>query len=214
MDSANGTTAVEEQRLTERSMHRGPYLGDISALCFLRIPNLSLPFLLAGLGSEITLYDLELSKRIRSFSVFEGVRVHGIASSFPQENVIAVFGETRVKLFSFAFDSASRSPELTFVHLLPKFGHWVLDVSFLKGSLPHSNVESEFLAVGCSDNSVHVWDISNSKMVLKVQSPVRCLLYSMRLWGHNLEVFRIASGTIFNESLVRADYCLESCPST
>lgn len=48
MDSANGTTAVEEQRLTERSMHRGPYLGDISALCFLRIPNLSLPFLLAG----------------------------------------------------------------------------------------------------------------------------------------------------------------------
>ncbi|KAH1079034.1 hypothetical protein AAZX31_19G206700 [Glycine max] len=202
MDSANGTTAVEEQRLTERSMHRGPYLGDISALCFLRIPNLSLPFLLAGLGSEITLYDLELSKRVRSFSVFEGVRVHGIASSFPQENVIAVFGETRVKLFSFAFDSASRSPELTFVHLLPKFGHWVLDVSFLKGSLPHSNVESEFLAVGCSDNSVHVWDISNSKMVLKVQSPVRCLLYSMRLWGHNLEVFRIASGTIFNEIIV------------
>ncbi|XP_027188627.1 uncharacterized protein [Cicer arietinum] len=39
-------------------------------------------------------------------------------------------------------------------------------------------------------------------MVVKVQSPVRCLLYSMRLWGHDLEVLRIASGTIFNEIVV------------
>ncbi|KAK7259152.1 hypothetical protein RIF29_24751 [Crotalaria pallida] len=39
-------------------------------------------------------------------------------------------------------------------------------------------------------------------MVLKVQSPVRCLLYSMRLWGQNLEVLCIASGTIFNEIIV------------
>ncbi|TKY61668.1 WD repeat-containing protein 6 [Spatholobus suberectus] len=202
MDSANGAMAVENQQLTEWRMHRGPYLGDISALCFLHLPNLSPPLLLAGLGSEITVYDLELSKRIRSFSVFEGVRVHGIASSFPQETLIAVFGETRVKLFSFAFDSVSGSAELTLVHLLPKFGHWVLDVCFLKGCLPHSNVEGHFLAVGCSDNSVHIWDISNSNTVLKVQSPVRCLLYSMRLWGHNLEVLRIASGTIFNEIIV------------
>ncbi|RDX94301.1 WD repeat-containing protein 6, partial [Mucuna pruriens] len=199
MDSANGATVAEEQRLTEWRMHRGPYLGDISALCFVHLPNLSLPLLLAGLGSEITVYNLELSKRISSFSVFEGVRVHGIASSFAQETVIAVFGETRVKLFSFAFDSVSGSAELTLVHLLPKFAHWVLDVCFLEGCLPHSNVESHFLALGCSDNSVHIWDISNSNTVLKVQSPVRCLLYSMRLWGHNLEVLRIASGTIFNE---------------
>lgn len=63
-------------------------------------------------------------------------------------------------------------------------------------------MESDFLAIGCSDNSVCIWDISNSNVVLKVQSPVRCLLYSMRLWGHNLEVLRIASGTIFNEIVV------------
>ncbi|XP_014496090.1 uncharacterized protein LOC106757805 isoform X1 [Vigna radiata var. radiata] len=202
MDSANGAMAVRDQSLTEWRMHRGPYLGDISALCFLHLPNLSLPFLLAGLGSEIAVYDLELSKRIRSFSVFEGVRVHGIASSFPRGTMIAVFGETRVKLFSFEFDAVSGSAELTLAHLLPKFGHWVLDVCFLEGCLPHSNVEGHFLAVGCSDNSVHVWDFSNSIAVLKVQSPVRCLLYSMRLWGHNLEVLRIASGTIFNEIIV------------
>nr|KYP71742.1 WD repeat-containing protein 6 [Cajanus cajan] len=183
-------------------MHRGPYLGDISALCFLHLPNLPLPLLLAGLGSEITVYNLELSNRIRSFSVFEGVRVHGIASSFPQDTVVAVFGETRVKLLSFAFDSVSASAELTLIHLLPKFGHWVLDVCFLKGCLPRSNVESHFLAVGCSDNSVHIWDIPNSNLVFKVQSPVRCLLYSMRLWGHNLEALQIASGTIFNEIIV------------
>ncbi|KAK7337576.1 hypothetical protein VNO77_18158 [Canavalia gladiata] len=202
MDSANGTMVVDEQPLSEWRVHRGPYLGDISALCFLHLPNHSLPFLLAGLGSEILFYNLELGEIRRSFSVFEGVRVHGITSCFPQETVIAVFGETRVKLFSFSFDDVSESPQLTLIHLLPKFGHWVLDVCFLKGCLPHSNVESHFLAVGCSDNSVHIWDISNSTTVLKVQSPVRCLLYSMRLWGHNLEVLRIASGTIFNEIIV------------
>ncbi|KAL2345522.1 hypothetical protein Fmac_006807 [Flemingia macrophylla] len=202
MDSADGTTMVKDQRLTEWHMHRGPYLGDISALCFLHFPTLSLPILLAGLGSEITVYNLEVNKRVRSFSVFEGVRVHGIASSFPHDTLVAVFGETRVKLFSFAFDSVSGSAELTLVHLLPKFGHWVLDVCFLKGCLPCHNVESHFLAVGCSDNAVHIWDISNSILVFKVQSPVRCLLYSMRLWGHNLEVLRIASGTIFNEIIV------------
>jgi len=111
----------------------------------------------SGLGSEITLYDLELSKRVRSFSVFEGVRVHGIASSFPQENVIAVFGETRVKLFSFAFDSASRSPELTFVHLLPKFGHWVLDVSFLKVSESEYLTDFNFEIMSVSSYCVLTW---------------------------------------------------------
>ncbi|KAK2364819.1 notchless protein [Trifolium repens] len=191
----------EDQRLTECRLHRGPYLGDISALCFLHLPNHSLPLLLAGLGSEILLYDLELGKIMRSFSVFDGVRVHGITSS--SESVIAVFGEKRVKLFSFSFENDdSGRPLLTLIHLLPKFGHWVLDVCFIKGCLPCSNVESDFLAIGCSDNSVHIWDISSSSTVLKVQSPVQCLLYTMRLWGHNLDVLRIASGTIFNEIVV------------
>lgn len=33
-------------------------------------------------------------------------------------------------------------------------------------------------------------------LVLNVE---RCLLYSMKLWGDNLEALRIASGTIYNE---------------
>ncbi|KAH1198854.1 hypothetical protein GmHk_18G052348 [Glycine max] len=142
MDSLNRTTTVEDQQLAEWRMHYGPHFGDISTLYFLHFPNLFLPFLLAGLGSKITVYNLELSKRIIFFSVFEGVRVHRIASSFPQGNVIAVFGEMRVKLFSIVFDSISQSPELTLIHLLPKFGHSVLDVCFLKGYLHHSNVKS------------------------------------------------------------------------
>lgn len=83
------------------------------------------------------MYNLELGKAMRSVSVFEGVRVHGITSSSSQETaasvtVIAVFGETRVKLFSFSFDNDSGIPQLKLIHLLPKFGHWVLDVCFLK----------------------------------------------------------------------------------
>ncbi|CAF1921673.1 unnamed protein product [Brassica napus] len=39
-------------------------------------------------------------------------------------------------------------------------------------------------------------------MVLEVQSPERCLLYTMRLWGSSISTLRIASGTIFNEIIV------------
>ncbi|XP_015968834.1 uncharacterized protein LOC107492340 [Arachis duranensis] len=206
----------EHQNLSKWRLERGPYLGDISALCLLRIPNHSLPLLLAGLGSEILLYDLELAKILRSFSVFQGIRVHGIATSQDTlHSVVAVFGETRLKLFSFSYDAVSESPQLNLIQLLPKFPHWVLDVCFLTGCLAHSNVESHFLAVGSSDNSVHVWDISNSCTVLKVQSSVRCLLYSMRLWGHNLQALRVASGTIFNEIIVwKVAPQLDKCSSS
>ncbi|XP_038903665.1 uncharacterized protein LOC120090197 isoform X2 [Benincasa hispida] len=59
-----------------------------------------------------------------------------------------------------------------------------------------------YIAIGCSDNSFHVWDTCESRMTLKVESPVRCLLYSMRLWGDDIETLRVASGTIFNEIIV------------
>ncbi|KAL0459822.1 UNVERIFIED_CONTAM: hypothetical protein Slati_0609400 [Sesamum latifolium] len=60
---------------------RRQYLGEISALCFLRLPAhlCSLPLLLAGTGSQILVYDLVSGKIIRSFPVFEGIRVHGIS---------------------------------------------------------------------------------------------------------------------------------------
>lgn len=94
----------------------------------------------SGLGSEIMLYDLELGKIIKSFSVFEGIRVHGITSS--SEHVIAVFGEKRVKLFSISFENNDyEMPHLMLIHLLPKFGHWVLDVCFLKVNNAHSYFE-------------------------------------------------------------------------
>ncbi|KAL5060747.1 hypothetical protein RYX36_032351 [Vicia faba] len=133
MDSASEATTIEpeEHRLTEWRLHRGPYLGDISALCFLHLPNHPLPLLLAGLGSEILLYELEFGKIMKSYSVFDGVRVHGISSS--AESVIAVFGEKRVKLFSFSFENGDTgSSELRLIHLLPKFSHWILDVCFLR----------------------------------------------------------------------------------
>lgn len=106
-------------------------------------------YLTSGMGSEILIYDLELGKMIGSFTVFDGIRVHGITSSFvcsSQESSatefaseIAIFGERRVKVFSFSFDTVSgypnesgSRPQMTLLHLLPKFGHWVLDVCFLK----------------------------------------------------------------------------------
>ncbi|XP_038683982.1 uncharacterized protein LOC119984211 isoform X3 [Tripterygium wilfordii] len=207
---------------TERwRLQSGQYLGEVSALCFLRLPShiSSFPFLFAGSGSQLLLYDLAAGTLIQSFCVFQGIRVHGISStSFVSTNSshssrlvfrIAVFGEKRVKLFNLdvgmALEPQSQSRvcvSLVLLHSLPKFSHWVLDVSFLKNCVTSSLEESDFLAIGCSDNTVRIWDVSSLSFILEVQSPDRCLLYSMRLWGENLEKLHIASGTIYNEVII------------
>ncbi|XVF80749.1 hypothetical protein PTKIN_Ptkin15bG0100100 [Pterospermum kingtungense] len=183
------------------------YLGEISAVCFLHLPShlSSLPYLLAGSGSQVIIYDLESTNMINSFQVFQGIRVHGIICSLSDNALtykLVVCGEKRVKLFNLSLHLVSNSnsqsqPEfcvdLSLIHSLPWFSHWVLDVLFLK---------DHCFAVGCSDNSVHIWDMLKSSLVLEVQSPDRCLLYSMRLWGDNFEALQIASGTIYNEIIV------------
>ncbi|XP_075641415.1 uncharacterized protein LOC142613103 isoform X1 [Castanea sativa] len=212
---------MAEETRTQWSLQCSQYLGEISALCFLHFPThlSSLPFLLAGSGSQLMLYELESGKMLRSFHVFDGIRVHGITCLFIDcaEGTVssklgfqlALFGERRVKLFSLVIElflgtqnQSGVSVNLNLLHLLPKFGNWVLDVCFMKGFVSSYNEGSHCLAIGCSDNSVHVWDILNSSVILEVQSPERCLLYSMRLWGDSIEALRIASGTIFNEILV------------
>ncbi|KAB1999131.1 hypothetical protein ES319_D12G139500v1 [Gossypium barbadense] len=194
------------------------YLGEISALCFLHLPShlSSFPFLLAGTGSQVLLYDLESSMMIKSFQVFEGIRVHGLICSLLDNTAlgckVVVCGEKRVKLFNLTFELVSKSNtqsefcvDLCLLHSLPRFTHWVLDALFLK---------DHCLAIGCSDNSVHVWDMLKSSLVLQVPSPDRCLLYSMRLWGDNLEALRIASGTIYNEIIVWKVICQHDSPTS
>lgn len=122
-------------------LQSGQYLGEVSALCFLHPPShlSSLPYLLAGSGSQILVYDLELGTMIRSFDVFQGIRVHGICcgSNDCAEGtlafVIAVFGERRVKMFRLEIEMGQQvSVSLRLLQFLPKFGSWVLDVSFIK----------------------------------------------------------------------------------
>ncbi|XP_011079487.1 uncharacterized protein LOC105162994 [Sesamum indicum] len=193
------------------------YLGEISALCFLRLPAYlcSLPLLLAGTGSQILVYDLVSGKIIRLFPVFEGIRVHGISVEHFHKPLpgsalafrIAVFGERRVKLFNLQIESDSLQKPfldtgLTLIHSLPKFGHWVLDVCFLKLNGATSNEDACHLAIGCSDNSIYFWDILRCDIFSEVKCAERCLLYSMRMLGNDIESLRIASGTIFNEIVV------------
>ncbi|MBA0656195.1 hypothetical protein Goklo_008575 [Gossypium klotzschianum] len=200
------------------NMRSSQYLGEISALCFLHLPShlSSFPFLLAGTGSQVLLYDLESSMMIKSFQVFEGIRVHGLICSLLDNTTlgckVVVCGEKRVKLFNLTFELVSKSNtqsefcvDLCLLHSLPRFTHWVLDALFLK---------DHCLAIGCSDNSVHVWDMLKSSLVLQVPSPDRCLLYSMRLWGDNLEALRIASGTIYNEIMVWKVICQHDSPTS
>lgn len=86
---------------------------------------------------------------IKSFQVFEGIRVHGISCTIMNctegtcssklDFKIAVFGERRVKLFSLSIDietkmqnEAQVSVNLILQQSLPKFNQWVLDVCFLE----------------------------------------------------------------------------------
>ncbi|ESQ46931.1 hypothetical protein EUTSA_v10027621mg [Eutrema salsugineum] len=198
----------------------GPYLGEVSSLAFLNLPQhvSSVPYLLAGSGSEILLYDLSSGELIRSFQVFEGVRVHGTVCSCSfvrsaEERYtykLVVFGEKKVKIFSLIVEFVSSSPGEISVNLeifdsLPRLSNWVFDVCFLQGSTEAGSLEEEehkLLAIGCSDNSLCIWDVNESRIALEIQSPERCLLYTMRLWGNSISTLRIASGTIFNEIIV------------
>lgn len=95
------------------------------------------------------MHSIESGELIRSFHVFEGIRVHGITccsissaeglDDSPFAYSIALYGERRVKLFSLtvrfeakAGEEGSLSMELRLLQSLPKLGHWVLDVCFLK----------------------------------------------------------------------------------
>eukprot|EP01018_Ginkgo_biloba_P008951 Gb_26563 [translate_table: standard] len=200
-------------------LNKGPYLGDMSALCFIYAPwKSSIPYLLAGTGPQILLYDMETGKLLCSSHVFDGIRVHGIHSSchsvekcFRKSSTVrvAVFGERRVKLFDVKLNETSNITkqlkgrvDLDLLHILPKFGQWVMDVRFLKDFGVEEKDNVSVLAIGLSNNSVCLWDIARSHLVLELKCKERCLLYSMRMWGDSVETLRIASGTIYNEILI------------
>ncbi|CAN6302598.1 unnamed protein product [Urochloa humidicola] len=179
----------------------GSYLGDVSALSFL--PSSTRPLLLAGTGSELLVYEAGAARLVAAFQVFDGVRVHGIelrgGSPSCSSHSLAVFGERRVKLFSLGLRVGADGSEVGEVRLeleqrLPGFNHWVLDARFLE--------VDGLLAIGLSDNSVALWDLSKHLLVTRVKSPEKCLLYSMRMWGNSVRQLLVASGTILNEILI------------
>ncbi|EEC74377.1 hypothetical protein OsI_09702 [Oryza sativa Indica Group] len=178
----------------------GSYLGDVSALSFL--PSAPRPLLLAGTGSELLVYDVDATRLVASFQVFDGVRVHGIQprcpdGPFPGDVTVVVFGERRVKIFRIRADfedGEACGVRLELEQRLPGFDHWVLDACFLEAD--------GLLAIGLSDNSVALWDLSQRVLHARVKSPEKCLLYSMRMWGNSLESLLVASGTILNEILI------------
>ncbi|CAH9082556.1 unnamed protein product [Cuscuta epithymum] len=206
----------------EWSLRRGQYLGEISALCFVHLPPhlSSLPYLLAGTGSQLMVYDLASGVMLRSFQVFDGIRVHGISLASSTDHSsdstaafsIAVFGERRVKLFSLMLTSSINSGEylhlsLTLVQSVPRLSHWVLDVVFF-----HEQGKPG-LAIGCSDNSIYLWDILSCKVLSQVSCSERCLLYSMCIWGKEIGALLVASGTIFNEVIVWKLDCKSDVPA-
>ncbi|KAF2325013.1 hypothetical protein GH714_022219 [Hevea brasiliensis] len=178
--------------------------GKVSSDCFdCNYLATSNPFQFAyfrvqeGTGSHMLFYNLEAVKIIESFQVFQGIRVHGITCGFvdyPEGSSssrldfkVVVFGEKRVKLFNLHIEIALKSQnqpqvcvDLALLHSLPRI-------------MQPLQMRRETIALP-----------SDAVITLSVSgiSQERCLLYSMRLWGDNLETLRIASGTIYNEIII------------
>ncbi|KAM0926475.1 hypothetical protein ACQ4PT_003535 [Festuca glaucescens] len=152
----------------DHHLRLGSYLGDVSALSFL--PSSPRPLLLAGTGSELLVYDVDAARLLASFKVFDGVRVHGIQprGSPPADGLtVAVFGERRAKLLRLRVDAGDDGGavgvRLELEQRLPGFDHWVLDAGFLE--------VDGLLAIGLSDNSVALWDLTERVFVTRVNSP-------------------------------------------
>ncbi|KAM0835612.1 hypothetical protein ACQ4PT_062823 [Festuca glaucescens] len=216
----------------DHHLRLGSYLGDVSALSFLpssprplllagiflslspshphphprsRSPTRRIH---AGTGSELLVYDVDAARLVASFKVFDGVRVHGIqprglpncsSGSPPADGLtVAAFGERRAKLLRLRVDADDDGGvvgvRLELEQRLPGFDHWVLDACFLE--------VDGLLAIGLSDNSVALWDLTEHVFVTRVNSPEKCLLYSMRMWGDSVKSLLVASGTILNEILI------------
>lgn len=103
-----------------------------------------------GSGSEVLVYNLESGRIIKSFRIFEGIRVHGISSiplnfseassSTKLDFVLVVFGEKRVKLYRISVELVAEvCVDLILLCSLPKFNHWVLDTCFFKVSVVRSS---------------------------------------------------------------------------
>ncbi|KAK6941131.1 S-adenosylmethionine synthetase, C-terminal [Dillenia turbinata] len=140
---------AEPEHKMERKwrLHDGYYLGEISALSFLPLPSpLSpLPFLLAGTGSQLMLYDMEKGKLLKMVPVFERVRVRGIScvsiTCTEEPFCSTLAGERRVKPFRLQIEMASGS-----------------SIKAEQRTLP----ENQYLAIGCNNNpvtlsSMHLW---------------------------------------------------------
>ncbi|XP_074279774.1 uncharacterized protein LOC141605048 isoform X2 [Silene latifolia] len=108
----------------------------------------SSPFLLAGTGSQLLLFDVSHVCIITSFCVSDGILVHYISpyafinpTTSSRTFRIVVYGERRLKLFGLHLHLAltSLSPPvsatLICLHLLPTLTHQILDYCFLKDAV-------------------------------------------------------------------------------
>ncbi|XP_024532474.1 WD repeat-containing protein 6 isoform X2 [Selaginella moellendorffii] len=177
------------------ALEKGPYIGDVTALCFAALPS---RVVLAGTGAQLDCYNLETGARyFPSVHVFDGIRVHGIVAAAAESSalppaIVAVHGEGKAKLFRLSTEA------LEPWQCVPRFSKWILDVQIFTKDDGHNVV----LAIGLSDNTVCLWDTSSKKIVSNFHCPERCLLYSMRLCGDSIQSLQVAAGTIYNEVLV------------
>jgi WD40 repeat protein len=68
-----------------------------------------------------------------------------------------------------------------------------------------TNNISYLVAIGYAHNNVELWscdDLGASQRMLRVESQVRCLLYSMKLYGETISDLVVGSGTIFNQIVI------------
>ncbi|KAK9847692.1 hypothetical protein WJX84_010173, partial [Apatococcus fuscideae] len=193
-------------------MKHQAFVGDVSALHILQVPQLASHILLAGIGSQLQAYDLADGRHLCSCPVLQdGAHIHGLHSCAAAGGaVLTVHGDHFAKVLSVASCKANHG--LSF-HEVLDFGRqssWTMDSIIFASAA----ADAFHAALGLSNNTVLVslglrQDAAHLGFDNEEQVPVRfscseqLLLYSMALLhqASKKEIWA-AAGTVFLDVLI------------
>lgn len=213
------------------------YSGDVAALAVVDAPAAAAAaacsgggswgaargeaWVLAGVGGEVRVHGAVSGALASIAQVLRGVRIYGIRAGRPHSVAgedalhapIALHGGRLVR--TGALDCSSGVLALR-PGLCLRSSEWVMDVALVSGAPRADGCPAE-LAVGLSDNSVELWDVTAREPVLKrrIECTERRLLYCMafhRPVVSALEELRVASGTVWDEIVLWAPHIGAQAP--
>jgi WD40 repeat protein len=169
----------------------------------------------AGIGPDILTFDLSTGHLLSKKEVLPTSVVHGIRravtynNAIQEFNFILAFGQKTLSVIKYQSTPSHYQSSLLFSM---SCSDMISDVKTLHSdrgsSQPTGSNEKKFkdaqflLVIGYAHNNVETWTRDGKgtlHRIQRVESQVRCLLYSMKIFGNTLSELIVGSGTIFND---------------